>query len=165
MESFSDLMAEYQHQMQLGVIPRAYRGLMDYLLELRSRLASAHPDYIVSGSLYFGYMDMTYFAFTSPALTEKKLKVAIVYVHQTGRFEIWLAAANRPLQARYWKLFRESGYTQYRVLDDLRGEDAIVVHTLADAPDFSDLPTLTSWIESESLRFIRDMEEFLSSTE
>jgi len=36
---------------------------MTFMSELRSYLESKYPDY-TAGNLYFGYMDMTYFAFT-----------------------------------------------------------------------------------------------------
>lgn len=41
------------------------------LSDLRIYLEGRHPDYS-AGNLYFGYMDMTYFAFTPAALKEKK---------------------------------------------------------------------------------------------
>jgi len=37
-------------------------------------------------------MDMTYFAFTPSELKEKKLKIAIVYLHEQNRFDAWLGA-------------------------------------------------------------------------
>ena len=62
MGSLSDAMSEFRAQMQKGVIQQAYRGLMDYMSALKTELKAKHPDYQVSGSLYFGYMDMTYFS-------------------------------------------------------------------------------------------------------
>lgn len=56
---------------------------MDFMLDLRTELEGRYPDYAV-GNLYAGYMDMTYFAFTPPDLKEKRLKIAIVYLHEKG---------------------------------------------------------------------------------
>lgn len=41
-----------------------------------------YPDYFVSG-LNYGYMDMTYFSFLPGSLKNRKLKVAIVFIHET----------------------------------------------------------------------------------
>jgi hypothetical protein len=164
MDDLPAIMEEYRRQMQTGLVPRAYRAVMDYMLDLRAELARNHPDYTTSNSLYFGYMDMTYFAFISPALVARKLKPAVVFIHQTTSFELWLAAANKQIQLQYWNLFRGKGYNRYRLLDDLRGEDAILIHSIPD-PDFGDLPGLTARIERESMRFITDIEDFLSGCE
>ena len=110
MGSLSDAMSEYRAQMQKGVIQQAYRGLMDYMSALKTELKAKHPDYQVSGSLYFGYMDMTYFAFTPPALKEKGLKIAIVFVHETFAFEAWLSAANRGLLAQFAEQFKDADW-------------------------------------------------------
>ena len=41
MDDLPALMAEYRRQMQTGRVPRAYRAVMDYMLELRAALARA----------------------------------------------------------------------------------------------------------------------------
>lgn len=162
MEDLAVLITEYRRQMQIGAVPRAYRAIMDYMLDLRGHLARNHPDYITSGNLYFGYMDMTYFAFVSPALAKLKLKPAVVFIHASASFEIWLAAANKQIQTQYWNLFRQKGFDRYPLLDDLRGEDAIIIYPLSAEPDFSDLPALTVQIERETIRFIEEIEQFLA---
>ena len=63
MESFHDDIIEYRKQMEKGVINKAYKGLMEYILNLRTYFRNKYPEYFVSGSIYFGYMDMTYFSF------------------------------------------------------------------------------------------------------
>ena len=88
MGSFNENMLEYRKQLEKGTIKEAYRGLMDYIMELRSYFEKKYPDYFVSGSVYFGYMDMTYFSFFPESLKLLKLKVAIVFVHDTFRFEV-----------------------------------------------------------------------------
>ena len=37
-------------------------------MELRTQLKNKYPDYFVSGSIYYGYMDMTYFSFFPESL-------------------------------------------------------------------------------------------------
>lgn len=51
---------------------------------------------------------------------------------------------------------------KYPIVSDTRGVDAIVEHILVDNPDFRDLDYLTDQIESETLKFIMDVESFLT---
>ena len=153
-------MNEYKKQLQKGVIQKAYKGLMEYIMDLRTHLQHKYPEYFVS-AIYYGYMDMTYFSFTSRTLKERKLKAAIVFIHDAFRFEVWLAGVNKSVQDRYWKLFRESGWDKYRVVPSAKGADSIIEHVLVEDPDFSDLDALTKRIEKESLRFIGDVEGFI----
>jgi hypothetical protein len=137
---------------------------MDYIRGLRSYFANKYPDYSVSRSIYYGYMDMTYFSFFPESLKLRKLKVAIVFIHDTFRFEVWLAGYNKQVQTKYWKLFKVSGWNKYRIPPTTKGVDSIIEHTLVDNPDFSDLDTLTKQIESATLKFIEDVGIFLSNT-
>jgi len=88
METLHKSMLEYQSQLKKGVIQQAYRGLMEFMGVLRARFASAYPDYFVSSSLYFGYMDITFFSVKSTALKAHNLKVAVVFLHEGCRFEV-----------------------------------------------------------------------------
>jgi len=162
MELFHKFIDEYKTQLGKGAIQKAYRGLIQYILDLKTILAKKHPNYSVPGSLYQGYMDMTYFSFTPASLTERKLKVAIVFVYETFRFEVWLAAVNKQVQAKYWQLIRDSGWDQYRLVPTTEGEDGIIEGILVEDPDFSVPDDLTNQIESGSLKFIADVEDFLS---
>jgi hypothetical protein len=161
MSSFQDNMNEYKKQLEKGTIQRAYQGLMDYIRWLRVHFENKYPDYSVSGSIYQGHMDMTYFAFFPQSLKLKKLKVGIAFVHHPFRFEVWLLGHNKSVQARYWKLFRESGWNKYRIPPTIKGVDSIIESILIENPDFSDLDTLTKQIESGTLKFIEDVKNFL----
>ncbi len=148
MGSFQESMNEYRKQIEKGVIQRAYRGLMDYIMGLRSHFENKYPDYSVSGSIYFGYMDMTYFSFFPESLKRRELKAGIVFVHDTFRFEVWLFGYNKGVQAKYWKRFKESGWDKYRIPPTTKGVDSIIEGVLVEDPDFSDLDALTGQIES-----------------
>ncbi len=162
MSSFSENMKEYRKQLQKGAIQKAYQGLMDYIMGLRSYFENKYPDYSVSGSIYQGYMDMTYFSFFPKSLKLRKLKVGIVFVHWTFRFEVWLFGYNKGIQEEYWKLVRESNWNKYRIPSTIKGVDSIIEGVLVENPDFSDLETLTKQIERGTLKFIEDVEDFLS---
>ena len=163
MESFHESMLEYRKQLEKGVIQEAYRGLMEYLHALRVYFKKKYPDYIVSGGVYFGYMDMTYFSFTPESFKRRKLKTAIVFLHETFRFEVWLAANNRTIQRKYWKLFKEHEWKKHHIATQAKGVDAILDHVLINNPDFRELDTLTEQIERGTLKFIEDVETFLSN--
>ena len=161
MESLNEYMNEYKKQLEKGDIKKAYKGLMDYIMKLRIRFKNKYPDFLVSGSIYYGYMDMTYFAFTPELLNKKKLKVAIVFVHEKMRFEVWLAAKNKKIQAEYWELFKASGWDKYQITSTIKDVDSIIEYVLVEQPDFSDLNTLTEQIEYETVKFIKDVQDFL----
>ena len=161
MEKFHEYMNEYRKQLEQGAIKEAYRGLMKYIMDLRTHFKNKYPDCYVSGNIYYGYMDMTYFAFSPKFLKNRNLKIAIVFIHETCRFEVWLAGYNRQVQLKYWKLFKESDWNKYHIVSTTQNADAIVEHILVDNPDFSDLDTLTKQIETGTLKFIEDVDSFI----
>jgi hypothetical protein len=163
MESTHAYINEYRKQLGKGYIQKAYKGLMEYIMDLRTHFENKYPDYFISGSIYFGYMDMTYFSFVPKSLKRRGLKVAIVFVHGAFRFEAWLAGYNKQVQQKYWKLFTDSNWNKYHIVPTTKGVDSVLEYTIADNPDFSDLSALTRHIEKETLCFINDIEDFLST--
>jgi len=162
MESFHEYMDEYRKQLKKGAIQKAYKGLMEYIMNLKTYFKNKYPDHFTSGSIYYGYMDMTYFSFTPQSLKERNLKIAIVFNYDAFRFEVWLGGYNKQVQAEYWQLFKNSGWNKYHLVPSTEGMDSILEHTLVAEPDFSDLETLTRKIEESTLCFIADVEKFLS---
>lgn len=158
--NFSDYMEEYRIQLEEGYIQKAYQGLMKYIMDLRVHLKNKYPEYSLSG-IYYGYMDMTYFSFSPESLKNRKLKIAIVFVHETFKFEVWLAGSNKKVQKRYWELIKEGNWKEYHIPSTTKGVDSILEHVLVDAPDFSDLDGLTQQIEMGTLKFIEDVVNFL----
>jgi hypothetical protein len=162
MESFHEYIKEYRKQLEKGTIKKAYKGLMEYIMGLRMHFKNKYPDYFVSGSIYYGYMDMTYFSFFPKSIKQKNLKIAIVFLHEPFRFEVWLAGYNKQVQSKYWKLFKESDWNKNHNVSTTKGVDSIMEYILVDNPDFSDLDALTKQIERETLKFIKEVESFLS---
>ena len=161
MVSFQESMLLYKQHMQQGILQTAYKGLMEYLMNLRTTFQKNNPSFDVSGNFYQGYMDMTYFSLTSPALKPLQLKIAIVFIHDTCSFEIWLAARNKRIQQTYWKLFQKKQWKNYSIPTTRKGEDAIIKYEIVPNPDFNNLDMLTKHIETETQVFIKDMETFL----
>ena len=162
MKSFNEDMNEYRKQLETGAIKSAYRGLMDYFMGLRLYFKSKYPDFFVSSNIYSGYMDMTYFALVPESLKQQKLKIAIVFVHDKFTFEVWLAGYNKKIQTKYWKLLKESNWNKYHVVSTTKGSDSIIDYILVENPDFNDLDSLTQQIETKTLKFIKDVENFLA---
>ena len=154
-------MLEYRKQLEKGHVQEAYRGLMGYIMDLRTYLKNKYPEYSVSG-IYQGYMDMTFiFSFTPDSLKSLKLKIAVVFIYDTFKFEVWLAGSNSKMSNEYWELFKKKGLQNYHIPSDIKGIDSIVENVLVENPDFGDLDVLTEEIEDGTLKFIVDVVDFL----
>ncbi len=162
MSSLQESMIEYRIQLQKGMIQVAHKGLLDYIMSLRTHFSKKYPQFAVSGTPYFGYMDMTYFSIVPENLKKRGLKIAIVFVYETFRFEIWLAAVNKKVQLQYWNLIKASGWKKYRLVPSTQGYDSIVECTLLEQPDFCDLPAITRQIDDGTMQFIEDIDGFLA---
>ena len=158
---FQECIQEYRKELKKGMIQQAYRGVMTYIRDLRTHLKNEYPGWFVS-DVYCGYMDMTYFSFNPPSIKERKLKIAIVFIHETWKFEVWLAGYNKKVQAEYWELIKDSDWHEYHLVTTPKGNDAILECGLVEDPDFGDLETITKQIENGTLKFIQDVEELLS---
>ena len=118
-----DLLDEYKNQLKKGLITKAYRALIKYLMSLRLYFKKKYPDFFVSSNIYYGYMDMSYFAFFSETLKQKKLKVAVVFIHESFRFEVWLIGYNKKIQKKYWSFFKKSDFKKYSIPPTIIGFD------------------------------------------
>ena len=103
MKTLNELIEEYTHHLQQGEIQIAYKGILEFLGKLRAEFIKKYPHYDVS-SIYQGYMDMSYFSLNTKSLKDKGLKIAIVYLHDKGDFEVWLSARNRDIAKSYVSL-------------------------------------------------------------
>ncbi|MEL7603271.1 MAG: hypothetical protein AAGU77_08970, partial [Bacillota bacterium] len=100
---------------------------------------------------------MTYFAFTLPALKDRKLKIAVVYLHEECRFELWLAAANRKIQVDYIEKLRHKDIGEYTLSQAAPGVDAILYTTICEQPDFGHPEELKRLVEEKTLEFARNV--------
>jgi hypothetical protein len=162
MKLFQESINEYRKQLKKGDIQAAYRGLMEYMMDLKNHFMKKYPDFDVPGSIYYGYMDMTYFSIFPKSIKDRKLKIAVVFLHEAFRFEVWLSAVNKQVQKQYWELIQKSGWDKYKIVPPGKGVDSIVEYILVDNPNFSDLDVLTGQIEKGILKYIQDIENFLS---
>ena len=162
MRSLNESIQAYKKQLKAGDISIAYRGILDFMLKLKNRLKANYPEHSISSSLYQGYMDMSYFSFTPEFLRKKKLKIAIVFIHESVSFELWLSAANKKIQKEYHRFFIDKGFQKYKVIPQGKGIDSILEYTLSSDPNFDDTDSLMKLIEKNLLIFISEIESFLS---
>ena len=158
--SFSEDIVEYRKQLQKGTVKAAYQGLMEYFDSLRHALKTKHPDYFLS-DIHYGQMDYTYLYFFPKTLQRQKLKVVILFSHDTFKFEVLLAGYNREAQAKYWKYFKERGFGKYHLSADANEADRFLSETIVEKTDFSDTEALTNKILTATIEFIQCVESFL----
>lgn len=161
MDSLNDYIHEYVKQLEKGMIQKAFQGIIAFMSELRTDLGNKYPDYTAS-TMYLGYMDMTYFGFTPPLLNAKKMKIAIVFLHESCKFEIWLAGKNRQIQAEYHKILSHKELGDYVLSPVQPGVDAIIAAPVIEQPDFDHLEELKQQIETHIIQFIEDMIKILA---
>ena len=161
MDSLNNHIREYNIQLSKGQIQKAYKGIMTFMSGFSTYLGCRYPDYSAS-ALYFGYMDMTYFAFTPSNLKGKKLKIAVVYLHEEGRFEVWLGGSNRKIQAEYINLMKRKNIGKYKLSQVLPGVDSIIESILVEQPDFDHPEELKKQIEKKTIEFVNDISSMLA---
>jgi len=152
MQTLNDVIREYTAQLQKGQIQEAYKGIMTFMAGLKTYLQSRHTQYTTTG-LYFGYMDMTYFAFTPPELKDRNLKIAIVYLHEENKFELWLGGTNRKVQAQFIEIFKGKVIAPYKLSLVSPGVDSIIESIVSEQPDFDDADTLRQILEEKTVEF------------
>lgn len=162
MPSFPDAIDEYKKQLERGYVQVAYQGLMEFFRKLKAHFATEYPAFSISTNIYYGYMDMTYFSLVPNSLKRQKLKIALVFLHDDFRFEVWLSGSNRDVQEQYWDQLKTAELGEYFLVSNPRAVDYVLGHTLVGEPDFKDLDGLTKQIEVGTLDFIRGVENILS---
>lgn len=160
MSRLQDDIEKYRELLHKGGIQNAYKGILSFMSRFQTAMKKKYPDYQV-GSLYPGYMDMTFFAITPNDLAKRKLKIALVYLHEQGCFEVWLCGSNRQIQTEFLFFFRDKELNQYRLSRPLPGVDSIIEYHLDIMPDFDHQEHLMPAIEQEALAFIRDIRRWI----
>lgn len=159
--SLSKALHVYHEALNKGDIQKAYRSILSFIFELRTELEQKYPEYAIS-QVYQGYMDMSYFAITPPELRAKKLKIALVYLHEANRFELWLSANNRKLQKEWIDVLNQVENLDYRVSELGVGIDSIVEYIVHVSPNFEAKEALKQSLTINIDRFIKDMEGLIN---
>lgn len=153
MKSLNQLIDEYTRQLQYGEMQAAYKAILEFIGKLRADLIKRHPQ-IHIGNIYQGYLDMTYFSLTTEPFKKNGLKIALVYLHEKGAFEVWLSARNREIAKKYGVLLDGNLSGGIMIFHDDANQDAIIECTLAVAPNFEDPDSLVEKIDQGVQKFI-----------
>ncbi len=154
-EPLTPYISDYIKQLKSENVPKGYKGLMEYLMNLRTHFSNKYsPEYIV-GSFYQGYMDISYFPITPKSLKSQKLKIGLVFNHEKARFEIWLVGQNKQTQQKYWDLLKGSEWHKYPL--SKTAQRSIIEHVLVAKPNFNQSDSLKEVIESGTIQFIQDI--------
>lgn len=160
MDKLNEQIKKYHDELQKGYLQDAYRGIMEFIAGIRTHLSEVYPEMTI-GALYQGFMDMTFFTITPETLKRQRLKVALVYLHESNSFEVWLSGANRQVQADFLKLLKGRDIPGCELSEAAPGVDSIVVRKIPEDPDFSNLKSLRNRLEVETIKLISDMEKLL----
>lgn len=160
MGSLNDFIDEYTYQLSKGNLQKAYNGIMKFISEFRNVLINNQPEY-TANAMYYGYMDMTYFAFTPIELKKRNLKIAVVYLHEKNRFEIWLCGGNKKVQSEYIELFNTKDLGRYKLSEVIPRVDSIIELQILEKPDFEKSEELMEKIEKEILEFTKAVYSFI----
>ena len=157
-ESLHPYIPDYT-QLKSSNLAKGYKGLMEYLMSLRTYFINQYPAYTI-GSFYQGYMDMSYFPITPTPFKSLHLKFGLVYNHEKNSFEIWLLGRNKKVQRKYWELLKNQGLVKYEI--SKTPQDSVIDHVLVENPDFNDLDQLTQILESKTINFIENITKVLA---
>ena len=153
MKPMNQLVEEYTRLLSTQEIQTAYRGILEFMGKLRADWIRRYPSDDV-GSLYQGYMDMSYFSISTPLLRAKGLKIALVYQHEKGQFEVWLSARNRESAKRFASERMARQLEPLPVFHDADNLDAVIECTLADKPDFENQAALSERLCQGAVTFM-----------
>ena len=152
MKRLNKQIAAYTQQLRLGEIQMAYKGILAFIGKLRAAFIKKYPHYDVS-NIYQGYLDMSYFSLSTKPLKDNGLKIAIVYLHEKGTFEVWLSARNRDI-ARNHQAILDSLSGEINVFHDRNNQDAIAECILTGTPDFEEQTQLINSIDQSVEKFV-----------
>lgn len=153
MKALNQLIKDYTSLLQQGEIQVAYKRILEFMGRLRADMMKRYPDYD-AGSVYQGYMDMSYFSLSTKRLKDKGLKIAIVYLHEKGDFEVWLSARNREIAKKYESVLNNNIASLIPVFHDANNQDAMIEATLTTTPDFEDQASLMNVLETGVEKFV-----------
>ncbi|NLI53609.1 MAG: hypothetical protein GX417_04715 [Clostridiales bacterium] len=161
MKSLASCIEAYCGAVAAGDLPRAYRGILASLSAFKSAWQTAHPEDAV-GSVYAGYMDMSFVAVAPDALAARRLKVSLVFLHAEARFSLWLAAGNRAIQAKTASELRKKPLGAYAFCPLQPGVDAIIASEIPPPYAFDDPEALSGPLLLAAEAFLADMEALLA---
>ena len=159
MNSLNHALKEYKALLHTSSLTFAYRGLMNFMMTLRTHFIHRHPEWNV-GSFHQGHMDISYFPLTTPLLQKEKLKVALIFHHPKIHFELWLCGKNKIIQKKFIEQLSRSTLGDYQLSSP--SSFAILEQVIIPAPDFDHSDELIKSIDSRTISFIQGVHKLLN---
>ena len=161
-KAFSECIDFYTKAVAQGDLACAYRGILAALTRFKSAWESTHPQDTV-GALYQGYLDMSFVAVLPAALSGKRLKISLVYLHPSGTFTLWLIAGNRAIQKNISDALRKVPLGNYTLTKLEPGVDSIIALDLPKPYAFDEPELLTNNLLQAAEAFLSDMTKLVTS--
>ena len=158
MNNLNQYVDNYKKQLALGDIQKAYKALMNYMMNLKSYFQKQHADGYSLGYISPGYMDYTYFSISDEYMRKKKLRFGIVLNHDKVQFELWLLGQNEKVHQYYWEIFKS---TKWNEGVNTIPKYSILEITLLDNPNFENIASLNQQIEDITLAEMKDVMDFV----
>ena len=143
--SLNDRISAYKKIFTSTEIQTTYKDLVGIVQKLRTQFKKNYKGEYAVANVLHGYIDYTYFYLQNNFLKSQKLKLAIVFSHQSARFELWLLGQTKKVQMHYWEKLQEIDW----VNENEMPEYSIFEIVLLSNPDFDDLNTLIKSILAE----------------
>ena len=134
----------YKEAFASGEIQKTYQSLVGIVQNIKTEFAKIYEGAFSVANVLHGYIDFTYFYLQNDFLKEKKLKFAIVFVHQHAHFELWLLGQTKDVQIRYWEKLRGLRWVNSEAMPKY----SIFEISLLTDPDFDDSKKLTESIHN-----------------
>ena len=134
----------YKEAFASGEIQKTYQSLVGIVQNLKTEFAKIYEGEFSVANVLHGYIDFTYFYLQNDFLKEKKLKFAIVFVHQHAHFELWLLGQTKDVQIRYWEKLKGLRWVNSEAMPKY----SIFEISLLTDPDFDDSKKLTESIHN-----------------
>lgn len=153
------LFLEYKNLMKTTSIQAAYQQILDLLKYIFTTLQKEMKDYDFHPRIVENKMDFSYFQITNQKLKDKGLKIQIVFIHLTCRFEIWMSGYNRKIQSKYDNLI-SLNRCPFITCEDPYRNDFIAKIAVDDMEDPTSLKMIT-----QMKHYIKLLEEYFLSLE
>lgn len=147
------LLMNYKTLLQTTDLEKSYQEFIRLFRFIRIELEKNMTQYKFQSNIVENGMDYSYFQLTDEELKKTGLKIAIVFVHKTFQFEVWLSGYNRKVQCKYYELFKDDENI-FLSCNDPKKNDYILKLSLDCLSDFSDGNNLVNIIKEKTLELI-----------
>lgn len=149
------MMDHFKKALGTGELQKAYRHLMDVFSSLQTALRENKEAQVQTGTLYHGYLDMTYLPVTTRVLRKKGMKVAVVFDYPKFQFQLWLSAGNRKKREKAILLLEQTKVLKDSIRIAKENPDAILEQVIHEPIDFEDTQGLVRSLVAETIRFTK----------